>query len=139
MPKVKCKFCSVLIEREDAYRTALQSFCNVEHYKKHSKKAAKKRRPSIDPEWEKIRKEVIQLDGGRCRACGTKRFLNVHHIVYRSEQGGNGYKNLITLCRTHHDLVHTDKMYYQPECQRVAVSRGVYFTSLKIKPENNEH
>lgn len=50
----------------------------------------------------------------RCRYCGTTRNLHVHHIVYRSQGGGNEPTNLITLCVAHHGLVHSDKVLWQP-------------------------
>lgn len=37
-----------------------------------------------------------------------------HHIIYKSGGGGDNHDNLITLCRKHHDLVHSDKRKYQP-------------------------
>jgi hypothetical protein len=50
----------------------------------------------------------------RCRYCGTRANLDVHHIEYRSQGGSNDPHNLIALCRTHHDLVHTNKGLWQP-------------------------
>lgn len=50
----------------------------------------------------------------RCRYCGTRANLDVHHIEYRSQGGNDDRHNLIALCRTHHDLVHTNKGLWQP-------------------------
>ena len=46
--------------------------------------------------------------------CGTNRNLHVHHIRYRSEGGDHHERNLITLCLTDHDLVHSNKRRWQP-------------------------
>ena len=35
-----------------------------------------------------------------CAACGAKKNLHHHHLVPRSKGGGNGEKNLVTLCST---------------------------------------
>lgn len=50
----------------------------------------------------------------RCRYCGTRRNLHVHHIDYKSQGGNNDLHNLIALCVEHHDLVHTNKGLWQP-------------------------
>ncbi len=116
MPKVKCKTCKSFIEKDEAYRTGLQSFCDVDHYKEYFATQQKKHRPKIDDEWSKISKSIRALDGGRCRMCGSRYNLEVHHIIYRGQPGCTDEpKNLITLCLTHHQLVHTDKKTYQPK------------------------
>lgn len=60
-----------------------------------------------------IRDRIIARDG-RCRYCGTVDNLHVHHIVYRSQGGGDEDTNLITLCLVHHDRVHSNKAVWQP-------------------------
>lgn len=136
MSKVQCKLCKEVVERDDAFRTNLQSFCSRDHYVEYSKRSQnKKNKKTVDPLWETIRQEVILLDGGRCRVCGTRYNLHVHHIVYRSERKDDNVGNLVTLCQAHHDLVHSDKEYYQPECQRLVAMRehGSAFARIKIK------
>jgi 5-methylcytosine-specific restriction endonuclease McrA len=56
---------------------------------------------------------VLERDQ-RCRYCGTRRNLHVHHINYKSQGGSHDPHNLITLCNAHHDLVHTNKGLWQP-------------------------
>jgi hypothetical protein len=62
----------------------------------------------------KFTKEI----NGRCRLedenCIGK--LALHHIVYRSEDKKliNEPTNCIMLCKYHHDLVHSNKHYWQP-------------------------
>ncbi|MDJ0974132.1 MAG: AAA family ATPase [Planctomycetota bacterium] len=65
--------------------------------------------PSIDgPTPSRLRRQVIARDKGRCRCCGSKRRLMVHHIQYRSKGGRTRACNLITLCMGCHALVHAN-------------------------------
>jgi DEAD/DEAH box helicase domain-containing protein len=61
------------------------------------------------PNWEQIRKKILQRDGSRCQVCGvsgTKQPLHVHHIQpFRSfpdKETANQLQNLITLCPACH-------------------------------------
>ena len=47
---------------------------------------------------------IFVRDGWRCAApgCSSRRNLEIHHIVYRSNDGSDDGWNLITLCRFHH-------------------------------------
>ena len=51
-----------------------------------------------------IRNKLLSRDGYRCQVpgCSCRRFLEVHHIIYRSHGGSNAGDNLITLCGFHH-------------------------------------
>jgi hypothetical protein len=51
-----------------------------------------------------IRNRILARDGYRCQVpgCSCRRFLEVHHIIYRSHGGSNDGDNLITLCGFHH-------------------------------------
>ncbi len=66
------------------------------------------------PEWDNIRKRVLNRDGNRCQVCGTTgtgRPLQVHHIQpfrsFNSRETANQLQNLITLCPTCHQLAET--------------------------------
>ena len=53
---------------------------------------------------------VLDRDSHTCRHCKGKSrdsSLEVHHIVFRSNGGSDEAENLITLCKTCHDKVHT--------------------------------
>ena len=56
-------------------------------------------------EFEKVTEElysyVISRDNGLCQICG-KAGEHVHHIEYKSHQGKNCGRNLITLCMDCH-------------------------------------
>lgn len=61
----------------------------------------------------RTRTVVLERDGG-CRFCGVPVGLHLHHISYRSEGVDHSEHNLITLCVTHHDLVHSNKRRWKP-------------------------
>lgn len=60
-----------------------------------------------------IRNQVLLRDGGRCthldergERCENHRWVDIHHVLPRSEGGGNSLANLITLCSAHHRMEH---------------------------------
>lgn len=56
---------------------------------------------------------VLDRDGHRCQHCKGKSKdsrLEVHHIVFRSNSGSDEEENLITLCKTCHDRVHSGEI-----------------------------
>src|ERR1035438_7384002 len=59
-------------------------------------------------EYRLLVKQVLGRDGWRCRSCGSRNSLHVHHIIFRSQQGTDETSNLITLCSSCHDGVHKD-------------------------------
>ncbi len=54
-----------------------------------------------------LRREMLQRDGG-CTfpGCGTRRFVDGHHIRHWSDGGPTNLDNLTTVCGFHHKLVH---------------------------------
>ena len=56
------------------------------------------------PNW--LRKKVHARDGHRCRCCGSIHCLHVHHVILWSCGGKTRIKNLITVCRRCHALLH---------------------------------
>lgn len=59
-----------------------------------------------DPTPKPLRNRVLARDGHRCRSCGDRTCVMVHHIVWRSDGGPTVASNLITLCARCHALVH---------------------------------
>jgi hypothetical protein len=56
---------------------------------------------------------VLYRDDYTCQHCKGKtkdRRKEVHHIVYRSDGGSDDQSNLITLCKTCHDAVHSGEI-----------------------------
>jgi hypothetical protein len=48
----------------------------------------------------------------RCRVpgCNRRRYVDVHHLVARADGGEHSRRNCITLCSTHHRLLHEGKL-----------------------------
>lgn len=62
--------------------------------------------------WKKRVAQVMERDGHKCRMCGTSRGLaDVHHIIKRSQGGGDDMDNLITLCRRCHNKQHAQVQF----------------------------
>ena len=59
--------------------------------------------PGKGPYW---RRATIRRDQHRCRECGSKEDITVHHLKKRSDGGVNHPVNLVTLCQSCHNLTH---------------------------------
>lgn len=58
-------------------------------------------------DWPEVARTTRRLDNFTCVACrATEVELHVHHIVYASNFGTHQRTNLVTLCRTCHELEH---------------------------------
>lgn len=61
----------------------------------------------LDPiEYAALCQEILNRDGWKCRYCGFRNNLHVHHIIFRSDNGPDESWNLITLCSSCHNGVH---------------------------------
>ena len=63
-----------------------------------------------DAAWQKVRRQVFERDGRRCRVCWTRHCLDVHHVRFRSVGGQNSTSNLAVLCRICHGEVHAYRL-----------------------------
>lgn len=68
-----------------------------------------------DPRWQKMRLEIMERDGFKCRKCEAKdKTLHVHHFYYtkRAQPWEYNKEALVTLCEGCHEEVEfaTDKM-----------------------------
>ncbi len=52
------------------------------------------------PEWQEIRKRILERDGHRCKECGIPDFVAVAHLDHDIRNNEEG--NLATLCRPCH-------------------------------------
>ena len=61
------------------------------------------------------REKIKKLYKGKCGLCGRKA-NQIHHIIYRSEDRTkiDDIDNLILLCIECHNLVHSNKAFWQP-------------------------
>ena len=53
-----------------------------------------------------LHQQVLERDGWRCQVCGSMQNLQVHHLKFRSQAGGDEEQNLITLCEECHTRIH---------------------------------
>lgn len=103
--KYEIKDLDLLLELE--YITYLGPILYVTHWKDHcySDSTSKKR---LTYEYRKWRKEVLERDWNKCKECGSKTLLHVHHIkpfsIYKSLR--TELSNGITLCKSCHIKIH---------------------------------
>ena len=45
-----------------------------------------------------------------CECCQSARANDCHHIIYRSQGGGDNIENVIAVCRKCHILAHAEKI-----------------------------
>jgi hypothetical protein len=60
-------------------------------------------------EWLRIRREVIERDGGKCIRCKSVEKLAAHHVVPRSRGGRSDMTNLVTLCQSCNSWARTNE------------------------------
>lgn len=129
MPKVACSVCKKRVERDSLYRSSgMSKVCSEDCYRRsflqerkdakvENRAPRKVKRPS-EPS-NATRQKVLKRDNGKCRYCGLPTNV-LHHVEYRSERKPNPHdeRNLIALCPEHHDLVHSNKRFWQPVLKR---------------------
>ena len=90
--------------------------------KKHKKAKSNKQKPTRKeqyaqdlkhPLWERKRSEIMGRDGYKCRLCGSRKELRVHHLKYSNGKRAWEYPNidLITLCDECHQKVHSNRLH----------------------------
>ena len=64
---------------------------------------------------KEVYEKTYELFNGCCAMCGNNQ-IHMHHIRFGGLYGGRKtyMGNVIPLCKTHHDLVHTNKNKYMP-------------------------
>ena len=60
--------------------------------------------------WQDVRKAVMLRDGRRCRVCGSRDQVEVHHIRFRSTGGPHSTANCAVLCQSDHYAVHSYRL-----------------------------
>lgn len=59
------------------------------------------------PQWKEKRAQRMAIDGIKCALCGSRHNLQVHHITYERLGFENIETDLITLCHTCHERLHS--------------------------------
>jgi 5-methylcytosine-specific restriction endonuclease McrA len=69
------------------------------------------------------RRLVLRRDHHACRVpgCRNRRWVDVHHIVRRSDGGAHAPEGLVTLCRAHHDAVHHGRLWISGTASELTV------------------
>lgn len=65
--------------------------------------------PNYPPDWDERRITIITHAGGKCRSCGAKTQLHIHHRIPLSKGGTNKLENLIPLCEKCHSKAHSNR------------------------------
>jgi 5-methylcytosine-specific restriction endonuclease McrA len=136
----RCRACRQYYRDAPYRRINLGSVCS-EQCLTDIRRAPTRRPTNHDGVPADTRTTVYARDRQRCRYCGTTADLHLHHVHYRSEGVDHGPANLITLCLDHHNLVHSDKRYWQPICEeylrRAELGQRVFL--VELLPDTREH
>lgn len=77
-----------------------------------------------------ITKEQYQLAlewfGDTCNHCNATP-IEMHHVVYRSQSGRGGYRNLMPLCKKHHAMAHSSREFSDHLKEERIEAFGEYF------------
>lgn len=67
------------------------------------------------------RRVVLQRDGHRCQVpgCSNRLWLDLHHVRFFSRDGDHGEDNLLTVCCTHHRMIHEGLMAIERQADRL--------------------
>lgn len=87
-------------------------------------------------DWYNVKAYVLHRDGYHCQSGQKVRHspkLNVHHIQFRSQGGGNSPTNLLTLCKTCHHALHRSEftLKAKPSVTKHATEIGIIQASLQ--------
>ena len=75
----------------------------------------------LDLQWKERRKEILEIDGNRCKRCKSEQGLEVHHLKYirGKKLWEYGDSDLITLCESCHEEVH----HYKNEINKSLIAQ----------------
>jgi hypothetical protein len=80
---------------------------------------------------------VLNRDGYGCQHCKGKskdKRLEVHHIVFRSENGSDEEDNLMTLCKTCHDALHRGEVTFKKKGKKKGpLNHATQMNSIRIQ------
>jgi len=60
--------------------------------------------------YREFAQEILRRDGYRCRHCGSMKGLTIHHLIKRSQLGGDTAGNVIILCLADHEAVERNEL-----------------------------
>lgn len=56
--------------------------------------------------WQRKRRERLEIDGHKCVMCGSRSRLQVHHVNYRHLGYEDPMSDLCTVCKSCHKKLH---------------------------------
>ena len=108
-----CNGCTSKEYKKCTIKSKNSALIEKKEYKKPTKSHKSKKRITVS---KQTYNSVIQRDNYSCRLCGSTNWLELHHILYRSQRKDliNDINNCIMLCSNCHKLVHNNKKKWQP-------------------------
>jgi hypothetical protein len=89
-----------------------------------------------------VRRAVLHRDHGACvvRGCRNHLWVDVHHLRLRSEGGLHQAANLVTLCGSHHDLVHDGFLIIEGQVGALSFRHadGTRYGSREVDPAQSK-
>jgi 5-methylcytosine-specific restriction endonuclease McrA len=67
--------------------------------------SAEYRQYLLSEKWRYKRIRVIWRDGAACRYCGSRKYIEVHHLTYKNF-GNEPLEYLISACKSCHKKIH---------------------------------
>jgi 5-methylcytosine-specific restriction endonuclease McrA len=90
-----------------------------------------------DPQYISWRAEVRKRDGYKCRKCGSRKRLQIHHIKSWAKAPELRYtpSNGITLCRTCHQRIWGNEQAYERQCLALLADKKILADILRESRE----
>jgi hypothetical protein len=95
------------------------------------------------PLWHRRRQEIIDRDGGKCKLCLSRDYLQVHHLGYILGADPWQYPDdfLITLCEKCHSREEAFKKLIKDEIRSISIcgipNEEIYKHLVSFKPNSN--
>lgn len=91
------------------------------------------KRIKLSPEqYNKLKLIVLKRDKWKCRCCGRRNNLHVHHVKFRSNGGDDTQFNLLTLCNEHHEDIHHRRMVIVQNNSNININADEDVSFLKV-------
>jgi 5-methylcytosine-specific restriction endonuclease McrA len=74
-----------------------------------------------------VRNEINKRQKGRCAICGNYRYLHIHHIIPRCQNGADEIENAVGLCNECHK-----------ESDRLALVAHIYYGTGKKRTDKRK-
>jgi hypothetical protein len=85
-----------------------------------------------DPRWQKLRLQVFERDGWKCRVCDSETStLHAHHTYYKTDSEGPwdyNHGSIITLCDQCHEEAHVFLPLFMQVFNRSLCDDGLFVT-----------